>query len=190
MRRIWHPWTAWECVGMYTHDSPLNADESKAAYAQFLADLPRFSGALDRVLREWPISCQHFLTNQEINRIAWLGQASMFIATGVPAHFRAGFKLLSLPQQRAANATAAEALNRWTDGERKRASQDRRVHTDMGAQGLLFGHPRRSATPNRAAESSAVIPCDLHGNFAQRSRPAIARVYAPGKPVVQRAQAH
>jgi len=118
MARIYHPWTAWECVpaGMYAEAPPagMSSDEAKQAYCDFLQDLPRFQSALQQVLAKWPVSCEHFLSNSSSNRIAWLGQASMCIATGVPAKYRGGFHLLSPDQQRAANAEAARALHKWS----------------------------------------------------------------------------
>lgn len=115
--RIYHPWHTWECVpaGMYDTLPPhgVSPDEARGLYRDFLRDDARFSDALRCVLNEWPTACEHFLSNAGMNRIAWLGQASMCIATGVPARFRAGFYLLSPKEQQAANATAARALCRW-----------------------------------------------------------------------------
>jgi hypothetical protein len=50
-----------------------------------------------------------------MNRIAWLGQAAMCYATGVPSVFRGGFFLLSEKQQEAANRLALEYLNKWLE---------------------------------------------------------------------------
>jgi hypothetical protein len=91
----------------------MDSDACRDAYAVFLRDTPRFEAALARVLAEWPVSCEQFLSNEDMNRIAWLGQASMCIATGVPACYRAGFKLLTDGEQATANATANHALLRW-----------------------------------------------------------------------------
>jgi len=110
MKRIWHHWEKWECVpaGMYETLPPdgISSDDAPEEYRKFLSDLPRFESALFRVLIEWPISCEQFLSNPSINHIAWLGQASMCIETGVPACFRAGFKRLTDDQQAEANALA------------------------------------------------------------------------------------
>ena len=124
MKRIYHPWHKWECfkAGFYDTTCALSTDDAKRAYAEFLADIPRFTAAMQRVVEEWPISCEHFLTNQDINRIAWLGQSSMCIETGIPARFRGGFKLLSSDQQREANAAAAIALESWLTRTKERGS--------------------------------------------------------------------
>lgn len=117
VRRIYHHYRDWECVsgGMYETTAPsgMSPDSARQAYADFLSDLDRFEAALVAVISEWPVSCEQFLTNVGINRIAWLGQASMAIATGVPCVFRAGFKLLDKSQQGAANDLASRYLAKW-----------------------------------------------------------------------------
>ena len=119
MVRIYHAWDKWECyrAGFYRTTAPdgMTPESALASYAEFLRDTPRFESALARVTAEWEVSCEQFLSNENINRIAWLGQASMCIATGVPAVFRAGFKLLTESERQIANETAAIALRSWLD---------------------------------------------------------------------------
>jgi hypothetical protein len=133
VKRIWHPWTSWECIpaGMYDSPAGRSPEIAKQAYANFLGDTPRFEAALERVITEWPISCEHFLSNEGINRIAWLGQASMCIATGVPACFRGGFKLLHPHEQRIANAAAEKWLRIWLRRQSSHERQGASVHRDM-----------------------------------------------------------
>lgn len=103
---------------MYLPDSvQRDHDATLKAHAEFLSDTPRFRAALERVLREWPISCEQFLSNESINRIAWLGQAAMCIDAGVPRSYRAGFKLLTPNQQETANNVAGEALKIWLNNQ-------------------------------------------------------------------------
>ncbi len=68
-----------------------------------------------------------------MNRIAWLGQASMCIATGIPSRFRGGFYKLTEAQQARANATALEYLNRWLvlRGEPELAPEAAQSKTEM-----------------------------------------------------------
>jgi len=117
MKRIYHHFERWECVkaGFYETSPPhgIHKELAKEMYAEFLSNIPRFQNALDRVLKEWPNSCDQFLSNENINRIAWLGQASMCIETGIPSEFKSGFRLLSLDQQRVANKAALVCLNKW-----------------------------------------------------------------------------
>lgn len=90
-----------------------SADTAVEAYTEFLANLERFKAGIRKVMREWHISCEQFLSNPNINRVAWLGQSAMCIETGVPCKFRAGFAHLKPVEQVAANALAARYLAAW-----------------------------------------------------------------------------
>ncbi len=114
--RILHTWEKWECypAGFYENKKEgLTKEQCEEEYRSFLSDIPRFEKALERVIIEWKNSCEHYLTNENMNRVAWLGQASLCIETGIPSCFRGGFMLLTEEQQSAANNTALAALNRW-----------------------------------------------------------------------------
>lgn len=115
--RIYHTWDKWECypAGFYANRAPKGFDneQCKDAYRDFLADLARFEKGLVGVLRDWPNSCEHYLTNVNMNRIAWLGQAAMCHETGIPAIFRGGYNRLSPEQQQAADDLALKYLNIW-----------------------------------------------------------------------------
>ena len=114
--RIFHTYTKWECykAGFYATTKPgMTRVQCENAYGVFLSDLNRFEDALGHVITEWKHSCEHYLTNKAMNRIAWLGQASMCYATGIPAVYRGGFYLLIEDQQQQANELALVYLNKW-----------------------------------------------------------------------------
>lgn len=117
MNRVYHTWEKWECypAGFYELRS---GDERTAAqceeeYRQLLTNHTEFRGALARVLKEWPKSCEHYLSNEKMNRIAWLGQASLCVSRGIPSTFRSGYRLLTKDEQFTADKIALEALNTW-----------------------------------------------------------------------------
>jgi len=126
--RIFHTWDKWECAkaGLYkTSKEGMTKEECEQAYCNFLSDLDRFAEALERVITEWKFSCEQYLTNSAMNRIAWLGQASMCYATGIPAAFRSGFYLLSEEQQIKANEKALIYLNKWLEkNNRKKVTME------------------------------------------------------------------
>lgn len=137
MNRIYHTWDEWECfpAGFYNHEPPTNMTRQQAtlAYRDFLADLPQFEQALSRVLTEWPNSVEHYLSNPNMNRIAWLGQASACIALGLSHMFRGGFNLLNAEQKQAANLMALKYLNRWlaSRGESELTLETAQSRTEM-----------------------------------------------------------
>jgi len=114
--RIFHKWDKWECykAGFYDTKKPgMTREQCEIVYRDFLSDIKLFSETLEKVIKEWKHSCEHYLTNVSFNRIAWLGQASCCYAKGIPSKYRSGFNLLSDEQQKKANETALTYLNKW-----------------------------------------------------------------------------
>ena len=116
MKRIWHPWEKWECFrsGFFgPYPKGMSKRDAEEKYKEFFLDLPLFEETLKQVLAEWENSCEHNLTNLELNRIAWLGQACVAYHHKVPSDARAGFNLLNTEQQEAANKLAGKYLKLW-----------------------------------------------------------------------------
>lgn len=116
IKRIFHTWDKWECypAGFYENSKEgMTKEECENEYKVFLSNMERFELALSRVIKEWKNSCEHYLTNENMNRIAWLGQASLCIETGIPSCFRSGYFRLSDEQRLLADETALKYLNKW-----------------------------------------------------------------------------
>lgn len=116
--RIFHTFDQWECykAGFYdTVKEGHSKEQCEEIYREFLADLDEFETALSHVISEWRRSCEHYLTNETMNRVAWLGQASCCYARGIPSKFRSGFYLLTEEQQKVANEMALKYLNKWLE---------------------------------------------------------------------------
>ena len=114
--RKFHTFEKWECykAGFYASKKDgMTADECKQAYADFLRDDECFKDAMRGVIANWQNSCEHYLTNKAMNRIAWMGQAAMCYSTGVPSIFCSGFNLLTDEEQQHANELALEFVNKW-----------------------------------------------------------------------------
>jgi len=114
--RIFHTYDEWECykAGFYNQTvDGMTAQQCKEAYRDFLSDTERFKKAAYRVTHEWVNSCEHYLTNHAMNRIAWIGQAAACYETGIPCKFCSGFSLMTDEQKQEANEVALEVLNDW-----------------------------------------------------------------------------
>jgi ParB-like chromosome segregation protein Spo0J len=114
--RVFHTFHAWEChkAGFYaSRKEGVTKEEGKKLYAEFLSDDERFKAGLKGVTSKWKNSCEHYLTNRAMNRIAWLGQAAMCYSTEIPSIYCSGFNLLSAEQQQHANEIAYEAFMEW-----------------------------------------------------------------------------
>jgi hypothetical protein len=108
--RVYHTWEKWECyrAGFY-EERPKNmtTEEGEEAYRSFLSDPEQFREALFAVTQEWKFSCEHYLTNDRMNRIAWLGQAAVAQALGIPSCCRGGYHRLTQEQKDASMAHCA-----------------------------------------------------------------------------------
>lgn len=114
--RIFHTYDKWECYasGFYnTTKEGYTTFQAEREYYILLSNETEFRNALEGVISEWKHSCEHYLTNKAMNRIAWLGQAAACYAKGIPSVFRGGFNMLSEDQQQKANEIAHEYLNKW-----------------------------------------------------------------------------
>lgn len=116
--RIFHTHDKWEChkAGFYANSfEGITKAQGEETYREFLSDIPKFEATLQKVITEWVHSCEHYLTNTAMNRIAWLGQASVCYSEGIPSVYRSGFFLLTQDEQDAANQSALTALNQWLE---------------------------------------------------------------------------
>lgn len=114
--RIFHTYDKWECekAGMYAQNfEGLTSAQCEEKYRDFLADCDLFRSVANKVINEWRNSCEHYLTNFAMNRIAWIGQAAMCYHTRIPSRYCAGYNLLTDEQKEAANNIALDVLNDW-----------------------------------------------------------------------------
>jgi hypothetical protein len=74
VKRLWHPWNKWECVSAGLFGWGLHSDErARELLFEFFCDDQLFKHFMNECRRHWPVSCEQFLTNPNINRIAWIG---------------------------------------------------------------------------------------------------------------------
>ena len=119
MNRIYHTWDKWECypAGFFEVHPPngMSDDDCLNRYKELLLDIPEFLRIMRLIIREWKHSCEHNLTNDRMNRIAWMGQAALCYKYGIPARYRGGYHLLSDSEKMAADNAAVEVINEWMD---------------------------------------------------------------------------
>lgn len=114
--RIFHTWDKWEChKAWFFGNRPewMSIDEAKEQYKIVLSDTELFSKTLEKVITEWKHSCEHNLTNNSNNKIAWMWQCAVVLAKWVPSKYCSGWQLLSDEEQKQANEIALEYINKW-----------------------------------------------------------------------------
>jgi len=138
--RIFHTYDKWEChkAGFYKSTvEGMTKKQAEEAFADFFRQEGLFAEVIENVIKEWKHSCEHYLTNRSMNRIAWLGQASVCYHTGIPSVFAGGWFLLTEKEQEKANKTALIYLNKWLK-ENNREELELEEALSIGRQTELY----------------------------------------------------
>lgn len=121
VNRIYHTWDKWECypAGFFEVRAPkgMTDEECENLYKELLKDIPEFKRIMLLVISEWKNSTEHNLTNERMNRIAWMGQSALCYKFGIPARYRGGYNLLTEQEQQAADEAALEVINLWMESQ-------------------------------------------------------------------------
>lgn len=116
MDRVWHPYYLWEDYknGFFKSETELSKEEQIELSKKLFQDKKEFNNILQKVIKEWVYSCEHNLTNESLNKIAWLGQASCSYKYKISNDIsREGYNLLSKKEKQEADKIAEKALTRW-----------------------------------------------------------------------------
>lgn len=114
--RIYHPYTKWEDYPLGFYDNC--SGEVKEAHIKNVLIMFRSEKLtrknMMRVIREWKYCCEHNLSNESLNKIAYIGQAACCIFAGVPSTVTMeAWNLLDKETQERANKIAIECLMLW-----------------------------------------------------------------------------
>lgn len=114
--RIFHTFDKWEChkAGFYKSTKEgWTHEQCQEEFKRILSDQELFSEILNKLINEWKYSCEHYLTNRSMNRIAWLGQAAVCYHSGVPSRYSEVWYDIPEETRKEANKTALKYLNKW-----------------------------------------------------------------------------
>ena len=114
--RIFHTYDKLEChkAGFYENiKEGWTHEECEKEFERILKNKNLFENILKKVIREWKHSCEHYLTNKSMNRLAWLGQAAVCYKSGVPSRYSGAWFNLTEKEQEVANKIALKYLNIW-----------------------------------------------------------------------------
>ncbi len=114
MERVYHPYWEWEEI---EHNMWGDVGDRKAYLKKaiaFTSDHKKYGRFMNRVVSEWPISCENALTDDSINKKAWVGHAATALAIGCPEDItREAWGHLTDEQQLLANEEARKAIQAW-----------------------------------------------------------------------------
>ena len=116
MSRVFHHYLTWEDFQQGMWDVASSAAEKpllERAIA-FTGNAELYGAYMDRVVVEWPIACEHNLTNDALNQQAWVGHAAVALAFRCPEYItRRAWAFLTTKQRDDANARAQAAIDAW-----------------------------------------------------------------------------
>ena len=126
MERIFHHYNKWEDfhAGMYAESKEGRKERVKQA-ASILGTPSLCRKAMEKVVSEWRVATEYNLSNAEINRKAWLGQAACSCYAGIHEdETREAWGIMTEAQRTEANRIAASIIRKWLrDREREEVPQ-------------------------------------------------------------------
>lgn len=134
MERIFHHYNKWEDyhAGMY--------DESKDGRSERVKEAARILGtpeicreAMEKVINEWEKATEFNLSNAEINRKAWLGQAACCCYAGIHEdETREAWGIMTEAQRVEANRIAATIIKKWVSQRESETDPQISMFNDWG----------------------------------------------------------
>jgi hypothetical protein len=86
MNRIYHHYEKWEDykAGFYDNISGKNKSLLVDKVIEMFSNYESTEIYMRKVINEWKYSCEHNLTNNGLNKIAYIGQAACCLYAGIP----------------------------------------------------------------------------------------------------------
>ena len=134
MERIYHRYEFWEDYknGMYNECKQGREDRVRKA-AHILGTPEICIEAMQKVITEWKICTEYNLSNIEVNRKAWLGQAACCCYADIHEdETREAWGLLTEQQRIEANRIAQMLINQWQNRHEKEKRPQISLFDDWG----------------------------------------------------------
>lgn len=118
LAQVFYPYIKWEDfqAGMWRD---VNKEDEKIYFekaVKFTGDSNLYGSWMLKVIEKWTYACEQNLSDFQINRQAWIGQAACCLAFGCPEYItRQAWNTLTKTQQDKANKKADEAIKRWEE---------------------------------------------------------------------------
>jgi len=116
MKRIYHPYWLWEDYknGLYDNCSGAIKEQKKDKCLEMFNSFDLTKEFMYRVVNEWKYSCEHNLTNESLNKIAYIGQSACCLYDSIPNTITMEcWSLLSQEVKERSNILAQEVLDYW-----------------------------------------------------------------------------
>jgi hypothetical protein len=121
LQRIYHPYQLWEDykAGFYDIPSTKEKEVHKEKVVSFFRDTSRTEHYMRTVIKEWVVSFEHNFSNNNMNRVAYLGQAAVCLGMGIPCiSTMYAWKFLSQNEMNLADCIAIKNIKKWDQKRR------------------------------------------------------------------------
>jgi len=87
MQRIYHHYELWECWknGFWDSASGTDKKDKIQKVVDLFSDPQNTTIYMNRVIKECPYACEQNLSNDNMNKVAWLGQAACCLLDKIPS---------------------------------------------------------------------------------------------------------
>jgi len=167
MKRIFHHYLKWEDFqcGMWRTASSTEKEILLPLAIEFTGNAELYGSFMLRVIEEWPVSCEHNLTDTSQNRKAWIGHAATCLALNCPEDItRKAWHSLMLEQQDAANLKAKEAIQLWCD---RHEAKNNSVRGEVGKTRLPGRNTGLSPSDTGIIGESSFVSENLSSNIQE-----------------------
>ena len=112
---------------------PKSAEQAAFALAvEFTGNADLYGHWMRRAVAEFHYACEHNLTDQSLNKQAWVGHAACCLAHRLPEYIvRKAWAVLTDEQREAANRQADAAVALWTEAHLKKVMDDGQLCLDF-----------------------------------------------------------
>ena len=122
MKRIYHPYNLWEDYreGFYDNCSGKDKKDKILKVLEMFNDAELTESNMRRVIEEWKYSCEHNLTNESMNKIAYIGQGACCLNANIPSTITMeAWSLLSSEVQERSNMIAKKIILEWENNNKR-----------------------------------------------------------------------
>ena len=116
IERIYHSWEKWEDykAGFYDNLSGKEKQSMIDKAVEMFSSPELTEKYMNEVITKWYYSCEQNLTNNGMNKIAYIGQAACCLFAGIPSTITMeAWSSVPEEHQIEANRIAEEKLNEW-----------------------------------------------------------------------------
>lgn len=116
LKRIYHPYWLWEDykAGMYDNISGEQKKEMLLKAVEMFNDKKLTEQNMFFVIENWKYSCEHNLTNESLNKIAYIGQSACCVYAKIPNTITMeAWSLLTDEVKKRSDSIALKSIKKW-----------------------------------------------------------------------------